>query len=218
MINFQYDKNLEFDNLQHGLGSLNHGGKPSPIVQLMLDKEINLDDKKQVNDYFKKFSIKKEINISEEIKKTKRNWLKIEKEVKLRLDKIFKYSINFNNIIAYLTLNTRSGYNIQQNYFYVSIFSKNQNAGIIHELLHFYTHKALLQKFIDKKISKNDFNDYKESLTFLINGNFSDLIPDFVDTGYLKQKKLRNYLISVWQKNQDIKKLTDIFINEYLKR
>jgi len=214
---FKYKVQMEYDNLQRGIDSINHKRKYSNIVQKMVNNGVDLNNKKQVIDFFGNLLNKQNVDTSKKMRKISKHWNLVSKDVESRLNKLFGEKINLGKITAYGSLNSRCGYNIIKKYFYVYIFEKNPNIALIHELLHFYTHKIVLKQFIKNKISKEDFNDFKEALTFLINTDFADLVPGSFDTGYPKQKKLRDYLISKWPDCKDVRNLANLTIKNYFK-
>lgn len=214
---FKYDLNKEWDNLLRGLGSKNHPGELPAIVLEMQKDGIDLKNKNDVLVFFRNKLSENKIDIDREIEQSEFNWTKISKEAEKRFKNIFSTDLDLGDITVYLTLNRRCGYNVDKKYFFVSFLKNNKNATIIHELLHFYTYKLLLKDFIDQGINRNDFNDYKEALTFLMNTNFQDLLEGFEDQGYPKQAKLRKFLILTWPKCKNVSDLTELTIKKYFK-
>ena len=77
----------------------------------------------------------------------------------------------------------------------------------MHELLHFYTWHAFGKKLVDEGLSKLAYNDIKESLTELLNLEFSDLMGGKLDTGYPQHQEMRKKIKEVWKSEKDIDKL-----------
>jgi hypothetical protein len=194
---------MEWDNFQRGIHSKNHPGKLFPLAQEIKDSQLDFNDKKIVLDFIKNKTALLNLNPTEKISKIKKNWEKVEAESIKRMDVIFETSLK-HDIMVYLTISSRCGYNIDQHYFFVNMFSKNTNLIILHELLHFYTYQTILPMFKKQKLNYDEFNDYKEALTFLLNTNFNDLLDGNLDNGYEKQKDLRIYLEKNWSKFNNV--------------
>lgn len=214
-LKFDYKIEKELDNLNRGITSKNHPGEPPEIVLEMRNNGINLENEAQCIEYFDKKLKESNINPNERIIQCNQRWSYIQDEAVKRFQELFKTSKDIGEITTYLTLNKRCGYNIKEKYFFVSFFKSNTNSTIIHELLHFYTYEFLLPRFIDLQISRNDFNDFKEALTFLMNEKFEDILDGFVDKGYPEQKELREYMLKKWFECEDLYELTDIVIVNY---
>jgi hypothetical protein len=85
-----------------------------------------------------------------------------------------------------------------------NITIKNYFRSIFHELIHIQVnHDGLLNKLNLSNLQKIDLN---ESLTVLINLYFYPKLID-KDWGYEQNKKLRQDLIKIWNKKQDIQNL-----------
>lgn len=213
-ITFDYNLEMEWDNLRRGMNSKNNT-KPSAKVSEMLSKDINIDSKKEVSKYFKDEIHQNNLDIPSIQKSIDINWQKIEREAVAKMNQLFKAKLD-DDITVYLTLNDRCGYNIDQKYFFVNLRSTNPNSIILHELLHFYTYEYILPEFKQRKLSYEIFNDYKEALTFLLNIEFADLLDGWVDKGYEKQKDMRLNLEKSWPKFKTVRKLTNYFLDNSL--
>lgn len=126
-----------------------------------------------------------------------------------RVEKLFGISYPAPIITVYLTHNERCTYNIEQNYFFVRIGSEFSNNTIMHELLHFYTWHAFGKKLLDDGLSKSAYNDIKESLTELLNLEFSDLMNGKRDEGYPQHQEMRAEIRKLWLAHKDISELID---------
>ena len=131
-----------------------------------------------------------------------------------RVEKIFGISYPAPIITVYLTHNERCTYNIRQNYFFVRIGSEFSNNTIMHELLHFYTWHAFGKKLLDEGLSKLAYNDVKESLTELLNLEFSDLLNGKRDEGYPQNQEMRTKIREIWQVKKDISTLIQKLVSE----
>jgi len=90
----------------------------------------------------------------------------------------------------------------------VKMTGGDTNRNIAHELLHFYTWYAFSEELEKKGVSKEKYNDVKESLTEVLNTDFSDLLRE-IDTGYPQHHDLR---IQVKHMRGMGKSIKDIFL------
>ncbi len=80
----------------------------------------------------------------------------------------------------------------------------------MHELLHFYTWHAFHEELDNKGVSKEKYNDIKESLTELLNLDFKELMGTHIDKGYSQHKDLR---LKVKQMRGEGKSVEEIITN-----
>ncbi|MCX6808161.1 MAG: hypothetical protein NTW50_00645 [Candidatus Berkelbacteria bacterium] len=214
-LDFKYDLEKEFTNLWCGKGSLNHSGaKSTEIEQEMIDQGIDLEDKPAVLGFFDHKMKSSGINIETKIESLSKEWQKISVEAETRFKKLFNTDHDLGEVSAYLTFAKRCGYNTDQRFFFVSVNRNHPNNTAIHELLHFYTHLLYEKRFKDQGLPYQDFNDFKEALTFLINTDFQDLLDD-VDLGYDKQRELRKFLQEKWPSCENVEDLAHIMIEKF---
>jgi len=207
-ITFKYDLEKEYTNLWCGLGSLNRPDELPKLAQEIVDLGIELHDKEKIMKFFNDKMEAKNIDIKQKLRELKSGWLSIAGEAENRLKKLFNTDIDLGDVTAYLTVSRRCGYNPKERLFFVSVNRDEPNSTIIHEILHFYTHNLYEQKFLDAGLSYEDFNDYKEALTFILNTDFHDLLGGEIDKGYEKQKDLRIWLENKWPSCKNIGELT----------
>jgi len=152
--------------------------------------------------------------VDKEIVAVEERWKITEPIFVERVEKIFGISYPAPIITVYLTHNERCTYNIRQNYFFVRIGSEFSNNTIMHELLHFYTWHAFGKKLLDEGLSKLAYNDVKESLTELLNLEFSDLLNGKRDEGYPQNQEMRTKIREIWQVKKDISTLIQKLVSE----
>lgn len=147
--------------------------------------------------------IKKELWILE------KTWREIERKFFKRLEKITQKPTFTDNFKCYFTSGFMCPYNEKGNWFMVSMWRSlpTNITSICHEIshlqfLHYY------KKYCRRFLSKEQFEDLKESLTFLLNTDFNDLIL-CEDVGYPNHKKLRTRLRKIWEQEKDFKKFLD---------
>ncbi|MEI8143385.1 MAG: hypothetical protein WCG48_02075 [Candidatus Berkelbacteria bacterium] len=212
---FKYDLEKEFYNLRCIRGTLNHVWKPVRGIELELTEACpDLDDKKAVLAFFDQKRKKADFDIDEKIKSLTSDWEEISQESEKRFKRLFDTDIDLGDVTAYATFASMFGYNEEESLFFVSLTSNNSNNIIIHELMHFYTHILYEEKFKKAGLSCQRFNDFKEALTFLVNTDFHDLVPN-VDNGYEKQRELRKIMADKWSDCRNVGDLADTMIKSF---
>ena len=115
------------------------------------------------------------------------------------MEKLTRHSIDYKLFTIYLTTLNRYPYSWQEWAIWMvdtsnPKFRKRNRTGIFaHELLHMQTHKYYENVEPMSKLSRKQFNDLKESLTFLLNHEFKG-IDMREDTWYEDHQKLRKAL------------------------
>ena len=151
------------------------------------------------------------INISERMQDFQKDWKNISADFQKRAGAIFNISLP-RDITAYLTINSRCPYSIQDDSFYVSLQSNQTKRIVMHELWHFYTWYGLGADQ-EEKLGKQKYNDLKEALTVLLNVECKDLLPEgVVDTGYPQHQEIRQKILEYWGKDRNIKNLWNYLV------
>lgn len=197
-IFFKYDLQKDTENFLKSFKSVNNK-KPTKL-QVLYTAEIGIPESSKVS----KFLQKQAVTILENLKKIESDWKMIEIEVVRRMEKLFEISLTF-DITAYLSTNSRCTYSIPGNYFFVYINSENPNGIIIHELMHFYTWHTFYKELTKNGVSKEKYNDIKESLTELINTDFQYLLGTYYDKGYPQHLKMRERINKLHKEGKNIK-------------
>lgn len=155
------------------------------------------------DDFIGKYLKDNKINIGECVEKFQKDWDSISGEYQKRAETIFGVSLP-GDIVAYLTINSRCPYSIENNFFYVSAQSLSARKTSMHELWHFYTWHAFGADW-EEKIGKQKYNDLKEAITVLLNIECKDLMPEgIVDGGYPQHKELRDNILEYWAKDRNM--------------
>ena len=203
-ITFKYDLGKDvWCLLTKGKSSIN---SPTPTnVYSELEKEFGKSPTENNTEIFiKNFIHKNNLHIDENLKTFQKDWDNISDQFQRKAEKIFGVSLP-KDIIAYLTINNRCPYKIEEGYFFVSVQDNSQMRKIVmHELLHFYTWYKFGINW-ENKIGMEKYNDIKESLTVLLNIECIDLMPEGIsDKGYPQHKELRERILKLWKENKDI--------------
>ena len=182
-LHFAYNIEKDIENFINGTRAVN-SKKPTKFQTSFSEKYGDNFEKEKVKIFIEEQDKINGFDANKEIVAVEERW-KIAKPIFIeRVEKIFGISYPVPIITVYLTHNERCTYNIEQDYFFVRIGSEFSNNTIMHELLHFYTWHAFGKKLLDEGLSKLAYNDVKESLTELLNLEFSDLLNGKRDEGY----------------------------------
>ncbi|MDP3988808.1 MAG: hypothetical protein Q8P93_01075 [bacterium] len=218
-LHFAYDIEKDIKNFIKGTNATN-SKKPTKFQISFSEKYGDNFEAKKVKAFIEEQDKLNGLDANKEIVAIGERWEIAEPIFVERVEKIFGISYTAPIITAYLTHNERCTYNIEENYFFVRIGSEFSNNTIMHELLHFYTWHAFGKKLLDEGLSKLAYNDIKESLTELLNFEFSDLMNGKLDTGYPQHKEMREKIRELWQEKKDIgsiiNELTFAFESEHL--
>jgi hypothetical protein len=183
-----------------------------PFAEEALERGIDFDDEAQtipfITERLQRLGLKPDAFITELTK----TWEPIAKNVEERLTQLFPTDLDLGSIIVYVTQSQRCPYNVQQNLFYVSMVRIGSITTLLHELLHFYTHKLYEQRFFE--INRADFGDFKEALTIILNLTFSDIL-DQEDMGYPQHAQLRNEIAEQWGKTPSITAITEWYLTTH---
>ena len=202
-LHFAYNLEKDIDNFIRGTNTVN-SKKPTRFQIAFSEKYGDNFEAEQVKAFVEEQDKLNGFETNKEIVAVEKRWKIAEPIFIPRVEKIFGISYPSPIITVYLTHNERCTYNIEQNYFFVKIGSKFSTNTLMHELLHFYTWHAFGKKLLDEGLSKLAYNDIKESLTELLNLEFSDLMNGKPDTGYPQHQEMRVKIRKMWQTEKDI--------------
>ncbi len=205
-VQFQYQKEKDvWCLLNKGKSSNNSQNPTQQYEQLVVTVGENLTEER-TSSFIEKYVSDNNIDISQYIKKYQKDWNSISDEYQKRAEAIFGVSLQ-NDVIGYLTINSRCPYSINGNYFFVAIPTKSSSRTAMHELWHFYTWYGLGTDQ-EQKLGKQKYNEIKEALTVLLNLECKDLLPEGLsDAGYPQHQELRQKIVEFWEREKDINKL-----------
>lgn len=216
-LQFAYNLDKDIENFINGTRAVN-SKKPTKFQNLFTEKYGDNFEKEKVKTFIEEQDKINSFDANKEIVATEERWKIVEPIFIERVEKIFDISYPTPIITVYLTHNERCTYNIEENYFFVKIGSEFSNNTVMHELLHFYTWHAFGKKLLDEGLSKLAYNDIKESLTELLNLEFSDLMNDKQDTGYPQHQDMRAEIQKIWSVQKDISALIQKLLSDKTKR
>jgi len=205
-LHFAYNIEKDIENFIKGTNATN-SKKPTKFQISFSEKYGENFEAEKVKAFIEEQDKVNGFDANKEIVAVEARWKTAEPIFIERVEKLFGISYPAPIITVYLTHNERCTYNIEQNYFFVRIGSEFSNNTIMHELLHFYTWHAFGKKLLDDGLSKLAYNDIKESLTELLNLEFSDLMNGKRDEGYPQHQDMRAEIQKIWLVHKNISEL-----------
>lgn len=210
-VNFTYNKEKDVWCLLNKGKSSNNSQNSTQQYQQLVEKHGENPTARTTTVFVDDYITENKINISGRMKDFQKDWENISADFQKRAEVIFNISLP-SDITAYLTINSRCPYSIQDNSFYVSLQSNQAKRIVMHELWHFYTWYGLGTDQ-EEKLGKYKYNDLKEALTVLLNVECKDLLPErVVDTGYPQHQEIRQKILEYWGKDRDIKNLWNYLV------
>lgn len=184
-IRFTYNKEKDiWCLLNKGKSSINSQNPTKQYEQLLALHGENPSNEAAAS-FIDSYLSEKTVDIEKYIDAYQKDWDSVAETYTKRAEQIFGVSLR-QDITAYLTINSRCPYSLEENYFFVTVptYSYIARKTVMHELWHFYTWYAFgIEQ--EEKLGKQKYNDLKEALTVLLNIECADLLPDGItDTGY----------------------------------
>lgn len=200
-LRFEYSKEKDvWCLLNKGKSSIN-----SPMATKTYEKLVEFagenPDEIRTSEFIDIYLKENNLDISDFIENTEKDFQEISDEFIKRAEDIFSLTLE-RDIKVFVTINNRCPYNIKENWFFISVSKENPLSTIMHELWHFYTWEKFGQEYLNK-IGSEKYNIIKESLTVILNLEFSDLLPE-KDFGYPNHQELREKISIWWQENKNI--------------
>jgi hypothetical protein len=202
-VNFTYDKEKDIWCLLNKGKSSNNSQKPTKQYELLAAEYGENPTTEMASACIDNYFTGNKIDIQEHRGKFQKDWKSIANEYQKRAEVIFSTTLP-SDVTAYLTVNSRCPYSIENKYFYVSLQSFSVRETAMHELWHFYTWYGLGTDQ-EEKLGKEKYNDLKEALTVLLNVTCKDLMSEGAsDSGYPQHKELREKIAEYWAKDKNI--------------
>jgi len=168
---------------------------------------------KIVEDYITK-DLKKEYKnkvIKLEMQALEKSWRTVEKNYFEILSIITKQPIFTEKFSCYFTTGLMCPYSEKESWFMVSMWHSTPFSitTICHEIMHLqflFYYKNYLKK---RGLKKDQMENLKESMTFLLNEPEFENIILSQDEGYPEHQELRKKLRNIWSKNKNFQNLLD---------
>lgn len=205
-ITFEYNKEKDIWCLLNKGKSSNNSSSPTKVYEQLVAEYGDNPTQEETATFIENYATKNGLDFEQYAEKYQKDWEVIADEYHKRAEAVFGTSLP-NDVRAYLTVNNRCPYSIQDNMFFVSVSSTTQKETAMHELWHFYTWYGLGTDQ-EAKLGKVKYNDLKEALTVLLNVECGDLmIEGKTDKGYPQHTELRQEILNFWEKEKNIHKL-----------
>lgn len=202
-LKFKYDLEKDIENFIKSAKSVN-SKKSTGIMQEYIDIYGESFEETSLRKFITE--ILKDVDINQIISDITLKWSSIEDEFIMRSEKIFDCKYPMEEVTVFLTTNSRCTYNTAEKYFFVSIPRVDvAHVTIMHELFHFYTKEAF-----ENLIPKENYNNIKESLTVLLNVEYSDLMGEAKDEGYSQHTEMRQTITDLWSEGKNMKEIVTI--------
>lgn len=162
-------------------------------------KEIS----KEINWFY---SVKNKVKREKSLKKIQTHWNKIEKKYFKKLEEIHEKPFSYKQVSGVLSTAGRFGYNTGKDCWFATDFKSGPFRAsyvAMHELMHFIFHKYFWDFCEKRGLSWKQTWNVKESLTILLNIEFSDILYGEKDYGYSEHKKIRTYIKKIWPKHKN---------------
>lgn len=210
---FGYNKEKDIWCLLNKGKSSSHSQNATKQYQQLTEKYGENLSTETVGEFIDSYLLDKNVSIEKYINLYQKDWDTVSEEYHRRAEEIFGTKLS-TDIKAYLTINSRCPYGIEENYFFVTVPTYDYIARktVMHELWHFYTWYGLGADQVEK-LGAQKYGELKEALTVLLNVECKDLLPEEVeDSGYSQHKELREKILQYWEKDSDIKRLWEYLL------
>lgn len=212
-VTFIYDKGKDILCLLNKGKSTNNQQSSTKQYELLVAKYGDNINVENTSTFIDGYISENEIDIQRKVDDFQKEWDSVSFEFQKRAELIFGVVLP-HDVTAYLTINSRRPYSIEENYLYASVHSTQARATTMHELWHFYTWYGLGVDQ-EEKLGIQKYNDLKETLTVLLNVECSDLVPEgVVDVGYPQHQEIRKRVLEFWEKKRNIKGLWNYLVEQ----
>lgn len=212
---FQYQKEKDIWCLLNKGKSSNHSKNSTKQYDQLLEKYGENPTPEIVEEFIESYVLEKNISIEKYTNLYQNDWDKVSEEYHRRAQEIFGIKLP-SDVMAYLTINSRCPYSIEENYFFVTVPTYDYIARktTMHELWHFYTWYRFGVDQVEK-LGVKKYEDLKEALTVLLNAEYKDLLPEnVIDAGYPQHTDLRDKILDYWKKDRNITNLWNYISHE----
>ena len=207
-VNFLYSKEKDIWCLLNKGKSSNNSNTPTAVYQELVSEMGESPDETSTASFIDAYLKKHVLRIKTITDEYQKIFDGISREFQDHAEKVFGVSIS-KDLNGYLTINSRCPYNIEENWFFVSITKPNPELTMMHELWHFYTWNKF-GKDEQARLGFKKYNELKEALTVLINIECAHLLPEGIkDEGYSQHHELRGMMLRLWSQKLDINYVWD---------
>lgn len=196
-----YDPRQEIIPLRAGIRSTN-SRELTEFARRATEQGITQDDAEAVAALSRQIIDETGIAVERVREDVQTQWEAVAPQVLDRLQTMFATDWDPGDVTAYLTVSTRCPYSFPKRFFFVSLLRSTPIQTCVHELQHFFAHH-LLEPIFAEQGKSSQFNDFKESLTVLLNERFADCL-EAPDEGYPQHRALRQRILDSWRAGQSL--------------
>jgi hypothetical protein len=180
----------------------------SKILKSSFSQAVKITELHIKNNPFRKY---KKLIMKQEMKSLQKSWNAVEQSYFKILAEVTGKPIFSKTFGCYWTTGFMCPYNQKENWFMVSFWHSLPFSitTICHEIMHLQFLHYYENYLKNKGLNKNQIEDLKESLTFLLNEPEFEKIILSNDFGYPEHARLRKKLRNIWLKDKDFAKLID---------
>jgi hypothetical protein len=210
-VTFAYDHEKDVWCLLNKGKSSNNSQNATKVYEEFVAKYGEVPTSETTSVFIKEYIAENQIDLDQLIARYQDELDSVAEEFQMRAENIFGAKLP-QNVTAYLTVNPRAPYSIENNYFYIPTAATSVKKTSMHELWHFYTWYGLGEGE-EGRLGKQKYNDLKEVLTVLLNVECKDLLGGAQDNGYPQHKELREKALDFWAKDQNIRNLWEYLVS-----
>lgn len=202
-LTFTYSKEKDVWCLLNKGKSSNNSSRPTAVYEELVAKVGDSPDEIATSSFIDEYLKANNIQTESFVRSYQKEFDSVSADFQVIAERVFGVPLN-RDITAYLTINTRCPYNIEDGSFFISISKGNPTLTMMHELWHFYTWKKFGADQLEK-LGREKYNDLKEALTVLLNAECRHILPEGAeDNGYLQHQELRKKISELWKEKPDI--------------
>lgn len=187
-------------------------------------RSVNMDNEKEVNDYFKRVYSEREEDFKKVLDWNREHWGNVESEFMHKIITLFKgHEFPEGKYIGYLSINNCNPRFLEDKTFQMYYKAKVYNRTISHELTHFmfYNYTSTIHSKMFRDLDPNTGTYW--SLAELFNNvilslpDFVELLDNYGDGAYPNHENHYEPLVKIWKDTKDV---DEFIINgfEYLEK
>jgi hypothetical protein len=207
-VQFAYSIEKDADNFIRAHRSLNRTDDSKLYSAFVNEHPDTAPTVEVLQEFIQSYIATHKIDIDAGLEASRKYWHPIQSDYFRRVENLFGSSLPTEIVTAYASVNDRYGYNINENYFFISADRpEKNNFTIAHEIFHFYTWYRFAEPLKAKGLTLPQYNDIKESLTEILNIEFGDLLNGRRDNGYPQHQEMRRRVHELAKKGKSLEEI-----------
>ena len=205
-LTFKYDPTREVFPLKVGFKSQNSAELTEFAKRAQVEK-IDIQDVDAVARLSRLIIHEAKIDVDAVRTNFQAKWNLVQEESVRKFQAMFASHYDLGELTAFLTVSMRCPYNIAKRFFFVPFFAKFPIRICLHELQHFYCYDFLYPIFAAQG-NQDKFNEFKESLTILLNEPFREILEK-PDDGYPQHVKSRERILAQFGSGKTLREMAE---------